>query len=490
MLASEENLATNFTLLELRAALQARSEEVFHGGVVVGAVLLPMKALQTLRRLLEKILPTKEDARPKEVDRVGFGMLLMHLRPKACLAFEGSSSSMNEELVAFMSSAELLGGGIQYYSGVRRMDPIFHRTPPHFPTTSLHISPPPRFTFAEVFAGIGGFRLGLEPLGGRCVFASEIDPAARASYEGCFGPEFVHGDICDMYTEHLPGFDLLTAGFPCQPFSTRGDQKGLAEPRGQLYLELVRLLRAKCPRAFLFENVPNLVLMEGGTIQRKEEHNRRSDAVSVTAGKTLELILGAFKDCGYCVTWKLLDARHWLPQYRERVYIVGFRSDLTQGTFSSFLDTFWDSFQPSSVQAAKTVRDIMEPKDKVHGVGVFLTEQQWKKVKEQSANALNQRMLTLDDKCPTLISSYHNHTSLTTKFVSEEQDGTAREIPRFLTPRECARLMGFPESFPVPKPEDEVKRAQFYHQIGNAVCPPVIQSIAERMLGAPCFTQS
>ena len=195
--------------------------------------------------------------------------------------------------------------GGRFFPGVRRCDSFFapfsggdrHSlpsglAPPQVANAapSEASAPQRRFTFAECFAGIGGFRLALEPLGGACVYASEINLSARATYALNFGDEHLGGDVTDVYAQDLPPFDLLTAGFPCQPFSQRGDQAGFDDPRGQMYTELVRLLTVSQPKAFLFENVPALVLMSGGWRPMREAEARDSQA-GATLALTLTLTL-------------------------------------------------------------------------------------------------------------------------------------------------------------------------------------------------------
>jgi DNA (cytosine-5)-methyltransferase 1 len=300
----------------LRAALAARAS--FHGGVPVGAVLVPQLHVPSFFRVLGRSYGKfKAFERLAEVQ-----CMLFHLPPAAAEAFE-TPSELSPELSDFMHQT-----GSEYFSGVRHQDPLFGRAPdlPWMPQADSASEPcPADFTFAEVFAGIGGFRLGLETVGGRCVLASEIDAAASEIYAANFGTDELVGDITGLYTEQLPHFDLLTAGFPCQSFSVAGQQEGIGAKSGygQLYLELVRILRACRPRAFLFENVVGLVTMDGGS---RKQHRHGSEFV---AGRTFETILGAFHECGYDISWRVVNARHWLPQNRERVYMVGFRKDST-----------------------------------------------------------------------------------------------------------------------------------------------------------------
>uniref|UniRef100_A0A6V2SFC8 Cytosine-specific methyltransferase n=1 Tax=Emiliania huxleyi TaxID=2903 RepID=A0A6V2SFC8_EMIHU len=248
----------------LDAALRSRRSD--HGGVPVGALLVPKRKLTSCRAALEAAVGdlrhgTRSDVRHAlVVDRVTPDMFLLHV-PATVAGVLDDPAAAPAELAAAVASAVGASGAV-FYSGVRRCDALFGRA---LPPLAPRPGPPEAFTFAEVFAGIGGFRLGLEPLGGRCVFAAELDRAASRAYGAHWpaGGEPRAGDISSVHAADLPAFDLLTAGFPCQPFSDRGSKAGLLDLRGQLYRELVRLLSARQPAAFLFENVASLT--EGRT---------------------------------------------------------------------------------------------------------------------------------------------------------------------------------------------------------------------------------
>lgn len=445
--------------LEAHAVLASRAGH--HGGIPVGGVFLPERYVDTFRTLLQHCAGK---VRFKAVDRLPGGLLL-HLPPAAAGIFD--AKELSEELEEFLAAASA-----EFYSGVRVHDRFFKREPV-FPVAEGGQA----FSFVEIFAGIGGFRLGLEPLGGSCMLAAEIDRSAQDTYTANFGSAGLLGDISDIYAHSIPSFDILTGGFPCQPFTNRGGQKGLADARGQLYLELVRLLKACQPRAFLFENVVGLVVMDGGSRSRRVS----GQAVEFVSGGTFNDIIKAFSDCGYDVSWRVANSRHWLPQFRERVYIVGFRRDLC-------LEMDWDL---QGDELASAVRSILEPADSEHIAAAELSPSQWAVVQRQcgTTGALAARAIPLDSKAPTLVSGYHGVSNHTSKYIFAEADGTQRDgrqgkLPRFLTPRECARLMGFPDSFQIPAVHDERGRGRFYHQIGNAVCPPVIQAVGARLLHA------
>mmetsp|Transcript_3901 Transcript_3901/g.8586 ORF Transcript_3901/g.8586 Transcript_3901/m.8586 type:complete len:537 (+) Transcript_3901:74-1684(+) len=354
---------------------------------------------------------------------------------------------------------------------------------PSDPTTS--------FTFSELFAGIGGFRLGLEAIGGRCVFANEIDPHAASIYRRNFsssGCHLLEADILDVCAEKdiPPDIDILTGGFPCQPFSKRGEQRGLCDEKGQLYQEIVRVLRASRPKSFIFENVSGLVSMGlAGARERFGGHGRRKEDGEV--GVVFQTILGAFEDCGYDVTWNMCNSRHYVAQQRERVFIVGLRKDLAREH-----DFNWDWYElllqggSDADVCSVVVRDIMEPPNSSAVSESILSRHQWAKLQEvhSKRNGIEYAIMDIDAKAPTLISSYRRSGNHTSKYIFNEKDGTKRKVPRFLTPRECCRIQGFPEEYDVPSigKHGEIETAHFYLGIGNAVVPQVVAGVGKEVL--------
>ena len=367
--------------------------------------------------------------------------------------------------------------------------------------------PPPtaKFTFVELFAGVGGFRLGLEKLGGSCVLASERDEMACAFYRRHFGAtgELVEGDILDVVSSDFPenGFDLLTAGFPCQPFSARGKKKGLDDDghRGQMYQELVRILRAEQPSFFLFENVVGLVTMDGGkriVPDGVSSDEKYSTEHAFEAGRTMKIILDAFRSCGYKVEWNVVNCKQFCPQHRERVYFVGSKLEL------NCPDVTWENIYPTH-NTGKLLRDFLEedPWNSPHVRGCELSDAQWEMVQrkcgaETATDAVAKVGLKIDEpSAPTLISSYKTPASMSARFVAEEADGTIRDgnprNPRFLTPVEFRRIMGFPETFEVTSPmaassdqegSDQIVDGHIYKVLGNAVVPSVIEALGREML--------
>lgn len=191
--------------------------------------------------------------------------------------------------------------------------------------------------------------------------------------------------------------------------------------------------------------------------------------------------------CGYAVSWRVVSAKEWLPQQRERVYLVGFRRDLG-------IEMRWDGVRGGKPSSA--LRDVLESPRSEAAAACELSEAQWQQLRGQLASfkrwpgappcSLSDRAVDLCAKAPTLTSSYRHVSNYTSRYVCEELDGSLRDggqrRPRFLSPRECARLMGFPDSFAVPPAHDTHATAHFYRQIGNAVCPPVVESVAAEML--------
>lgn len=310
------------------------------------------------------------------------------------------------------------------------------------------------FTYVDLFAGIGGIRMPFQDLGGRCVFSCEWDRFAQKTYRMNYG-ETPAGDIREVAADDIPDFDVLLAGFPCQPFSLAGVSKkrslGRAtgfedETQGTLFFEVARIIDAKRPRAFLLENVKNLT-----------SHDR---------GNTFRVIMHVLRDeLGYDVHWKVLDSRHWTCQHRERIYIVG---------FSEPTDFDWDDLEVPDEE--HTCAEILE--DDVDDRYV-LSDKLWdylrayKAKHEAKGNGFGYSVVGPGDTTRTLSARYHKDGS---EILVSRGEG---ENPRKLTPRECARLQGFPDEFIIP-----VSDTQAYHQFGNSVTVPVIRSVARLMMGA------
>lgn len=302
--------------------------------------------------------------------------------------------------------------------------------------------------FIDLFAGIGGFRIAFESVGGECVFSSEINSFACQTYEANHGDK-PHGDITLVNEADIPDHEILVAGFPCQPFSIAGVSKKKSlnrdhgfkdKTQGTLFFDIARIINKKRPEAFLLENVKNLVSHDGG--------------------KTFATILDVLEDEGYHVHWKIIDARHVVPQHRERIYIVGFRDNI------SFSFPNFASRQP-------VLGDILEPKV---AQKYTLTDKLWEYLQNYAekhrakGNGFGFGLFDKDGVARTLSARYY-------KDGSEILIKQKNKNPRRLTPRECARLMGFPDSF-----NQVVSDTQSYKQFGNSVVVPVVKKLAEQII--------
>lgn len=339
---------------------------------------------------------------------------------------------------------------------------------------------PQPFTFIDLFAGIGGLRRAFEPLGGKCVFTSEWDANCQRTYRANFATDHpLAGDIVQIPSEAVPPHDLLLAGFPCQPFSLAGVSKknSLGRPhgfkcdtQGTLFFEIERILRFHRPRAFLLENVKHLLRHDGG--------------------RTWEVILRVLRDdLGYYVHFKVIDAASLLPQHRERVYVVGFAEPT---------DFSWDALKLPPVSCGPRLNTVFHPENgsEVADVSYLaesghvlpkytLSSHLWKYLRDYAAkhrakgNGFGYSLVGSENVARTLSARYH-------KDGSEILVRRGRGNPRRLTPRECARLMGFDalltsssdrsERFAIP-----VSDTQAYRQFGNSIAVPIASEVARLM---------
>lgn len=491
-------------------------------GIPVGVVRIHSKHIQDFRTLLDTTLGPP--IRFRHVERSSDGWVLLHLPPVAALSLMEDCEA-RPALVKFLENHSATFSPWVRKKGNKST--VFKST---FQANEQKSNPPlpssSSFRFVELFAGIGGFRLGLESIGGKCVLASELSPYAASIYRDNFQDNdddkeyccLVEGDILDLdLADYFPSnnttinaYDMLTAGFPCQPFTTRGEQRGFQDDRGQLYREVARILQETQPSCFILENVSGLVTLGEGGFRGKRERKGRT---VFREGSVFRRILHVLReDCGYTVDWKVLNSWRWLPQQRERVFIVGIRNDVTSN--ASFFN--WNSFFESSGSndnvssdnnientnpfykdgLSSTVRDILQPKDSPTVISSELSESQWKKVKDlhvkRNTSPAVDGCIDVDGKAPTLISSYHRISSVSTKYIFEEKDGTicdgsiGKRRPRFLTPRECCRIMGFPETYCINSSDQKHNEGHFYHGIGNAVTPPVVAQVGQELWRCVC----
>jgi DNA (cytosine-5)-methyltransferase 1 len=332
------------------------------------------------------------------------------------------------------------------------------------------------FNFIDLFAGIGGLRRGFEAIGGNCVFTSEWDKYAQATYKANFRCDHeIAGDIREIASNAIPAHDVLLAGFPCQPFSIAGVSKknalgrphGFAcETQGTLFYEVARIIEHHRPAAFLLENVKNLV-----------SHDK---------GNTFRTILKVLReDLGYQVEYRVIDAKHFLPQHRERIIIVGFRDRQDFDMSSLLLPDKLKGPKLASILHPENGDEAPDPEGyTINNIGKVspkytLTEHLWTYLQNYAAkhkaagNGFGCSVVGRDDVARTLSARYY-------KDGSEILVHQNNNRPRRLTPRECARLMGFDEprgaEFKIP-----VSDTQAYRQFGNSVAVPVIEAVAKHM---------
>jgi DNA (cytosine-5)-methyltransferase 1 len=330
------------------------------------------------------------------------------------------------------------------------------------------------FRFIDLFAGIGGIRLAFEAVGGECVFTSEWDSYAQRTYlENFSSAHPINGDITAIHEDDVPDHDVLLGGFPCQPFSIAGVSKKNAlgrahgfqdETQGTLFFDVARIIAKKRPRAFLLENVKNL-----------QSHDK---------GRTFDVIQRTLRDdLGYQVFFKVIDGAHFVPQHRERIIIVGFRDPV-------IFD--WDMLDLPR-KGPHRLGEVLHKKsgepylahdearyfDHVKGRALdkyTLTDKLWaylqnyKKKHQAAGNGFGFGLVTPNSVTRTLSARYYKDGS---EILLSQG---SKKNPRRLTPRECARLMGFPDSFRIP-----VSDTRAYKQFGNSVVVPVIEAVARAM---------
>lgn len=306
----------------------------------------------------------------------------------------------------------------------------------------FHDSASPKFTFVDLFAGIGGIRIPFTELGGKCVFSSEWDKAAQISYSYNFG-EVPFGDITKINSDSIPKHDVLLAGFPCQAFSIIGKMKGFADTRGTMFFEVARILQHHQPKAILLENVKQLVSHDGG--------------------KTFKVILDTLAELGYSVKWKILNALDFgLPQKRERVIIVGFKS-------VAACEQFNFDFEPIAYNLASVLED-----DKNVDSSLFASDM-----------ILDKRRKRVEGKNVFYPSVWHENKSGNISilpYACALRTGASYNyllINGYRRPssRELLRFQGFPEKFRIEVSHQEIRR-----QTGNSVAVPMIRAVAKKII--------
>lgn len=298
-----------------------------------------------------------------------------------------------------------------------------------------------KFTFIDLFAGIGGFRMALQNCGGECVFSSEWDESAKQTYFANYG-EVPFGDITKISVDDIPDFDVLAGGFPCQPFSSIGKREGFQhKTQGTLFFHIAEIIKAKQPKAFILENVTGLLTHD--------------------EGRTYETIMEVLeKELEYTVFPKVLNSADFgVPQERKRLYFVGFRKDIETSKF----------VMPEGKSERVGIGQFVEKDAKGPSISKHL--QQTYIFKKDDGHP---EIIDSDSDFPvkTLCASYHKIQRITGTFVRGGETGL-----RLLTENECKAIMGYPKDFIIP-----VSRTQMYHQFGNSVAVPVVEKLAESIV--------
>jgi DNA (cytosine-5)-methyltransferase 1 len=316
--------------------------------------------------------------------------------------------------------------------------------------------PKKSFKFIDLFAGIGGFRMALDSVGGNCVYTSEWDKYAQTTYKANFGGQ-IDGDITKVDEKDIPEHDILCGGFPCQAFSISGKQKGFADTRGTLFFDIVRIVELHKPKILFLENVRNFA-----------KHDN---------GKTLKIVVETLEGLGYNITFEVLNASFYgAPTSRERIYIVGIRKDLNKSSFvfptpthqPITLNDILEKQVDSKYFVKRTDIEIEEENDESNAIIPF-PKLKPIRIGTIGKGGQGERIYSSRGHAITLSAYGGGAASKTGAYLI---DGNIRK----LTPRECARVMGFPDSYKIP-----VTDSQAYKQFGNSVAVPVITAIAENL---------
>ena len=324
----------------------------------------------------------------------------------------------------------------------------------------------PKFTFIDLFAGMGGFRLAMQAQGGKCVFSSEWNAYSQKTYFSNFG-DMPFGDITKEVTKsYIPEkFDILCAGFPCQPFSIAGVSKKKSLGRetgfkdkiqGTLFFDVADIISRHRPKAFFLENVKNLT-----------SHDK---------GNTFRVIYDTLKELRYSVHYLVMDGQTYVPQHRERIMIVGFDEDVYGGK-----ETF--TF-PEQHEATRSVKEILDPNiDPKYTLSdkLWAYLQNYAEKHRAKGNGFGYGLVDLNGITRTLSARYYKDGS---EILIPQGKG---KNPRRLSPRECARLMGYPDEYRI----DRVSDVQAYRQCGNSVIVPLITAVSEQIIktlqNAKCY---
>lgn len=315
----------------------------------------------------------------------------------------------------------------------------------------------PKFTFIDLFAGMGGFRLAMQAQGGKCVFSSEWNAYSQKTYFANFG-DMPFGDITKEVTKSFipEKFDVLCAGFPCQPFSIAGVSKKKSlgretgfkdKTQGTLFFDVADIISRHRPKAFFLENVKNLT-----------SHDK---------GNTFRVIYDTLKELRYSVHYLVMDGQTYVPQHRERIMIVGFDEDVYGGK-----ETF--TF-PEQHEATRSIKEILDPNiDPKYTLSdkLWAYLQNYAEKHRAKGNGFGYGLVDLNGITRTLSARYYKDGS---EILIPQGEG---HNPRRLSPRECARLMGYPDKYRI----DRVSDVQAYRQCGNSVVVPLITAVSEQII--------
>ncbi len=338
-----------------------------------------------------------------------------------------------EELISYKQEQEKFS----YAADIALQQLLFEVENVPFPTPENY-----SFKFIDLFAGIGGFRIAMQNLGGKCVFTSEWDKEAQKTYRANFG-EVPFGDITkEQVKNYIPQeFDILCAGFPCQPFSIAGKRGGFDDTRGTLFFDVAEIIKKHKPKAIFLENVKGL-----------RSHDK---------GKTLEVIMNTLDELNYTVFTQIINSADFgVPQNRERIFIVGFNNDKISNLDFKF---------PRPNDKAVFVNQFLEKNINGYSISKHLQQSYIFKKDDGKPQIIDKDS---EIQVKTLVSTYHKIQRLTGTFVRDGETDL-----RLLTINECKNIMGFPENYIIP-----VSRTQAYRQFGNSVAVPAIQATAKEIL--------
>jgi len=300
--------------------------------------------------------------------------------------------------------------------------------------------------FFDLFCGVGGFRLGMEANGNVCIGSCEIDKYARQTYAKNFGHEPKYKDVREIKPSELPDFDCLCAGFPCQAFSIAGKRRGFDDTRGTLFFEIMRIAREKQPSILFLENVKGLL-----------SHDK---------GETFKTIIESMDELGYDVEWQVLDSSHWVPQHRERIFIIGHLRGKSRSQVFSSHNTFKNQDDRNTNSKKEDISATLTTKQDRYPNAGFVVEPV-STLDRDTYRGNGRRMKSNNEDAFTVTSMDRHGIRLNGKY-------------RFFTPLECERLQGFPDNW-----TKGVSDVQRYKQTGNAVTAPVVEYVAQFLDSKP-----